>query len=78
MFSPSNPKIPNSIRYHITDIYIDELNKIIPLESAEQDFQAVIAELVKPFVKIRKDGVDKVAKQKAKELLEDPRLEKDV
>jgi ribosomal RNA-processing protein 1 len=78
MFSPSNPKIPNSIRYHITDIYIDELNKIIPLESAEQDFQAVIAELVKPFVKIRKDGVDKVAKQKAKELLEDPCLEKDV
>jgi hypothetical protein len=35
-------------------------------------------ELVNPFVKIRKDGVDKVAKQKAKELLEDPRLEKDV
>jgi ribosomal RNA-processing protein 1 len=69
--------MPKSIRYHITDIYIDELDKITPLESAEEDFQAVIAELVKPFVKIKKEGVDKVAKQKARELLEDPRLEKD-
>lgn len=77
MLSPSNPKIPKSIRYHITDIYIDELDKFVPLESAEQDFQEVIAELVKPFVKIQKEGVDKVAKQKATELLDDPRLQED-
>jgi ribosomal RNA-processing protein 1 len=77
MLSPSNPKIPKSIRYHITDIYIDELDKIVPLESAEQDFQEVIVELVKPFVKIQQEGVDKVAKQKATELLDDPRLEED-
>jgi (p)ppGpp synthase/HD superfamily hydrolase len=59
MLSPSNPKIPKSIRYHIADIYIDELDKILPLESAEQDFQEVVAELVKPFVKIKEEGVDK-------------------
>jgi ribosomal RNA-processing protein 1 len=69
--------MPKSIRYHITDLYIDELDKIVPLESAEEDFQAVITELVKPFVKIKEEGVDKVSKQKARELLEDPRLEKD-
>ena len=75
--SPSNPKVPNSIRYHIMDIYVEELDKIIPLESAEETFQLVIVQLVKPFVKIRKEGVDKVAKQKAKELLEDGRLKKE-
>jgi len=75
--SPSNPKVPNSIRYHIMDIYVDELDKIVPLEKADETFQIVIVDLVKPFVKIRKEGVDKVAKQKAKELLEDPRLEKE-
>ena len=59
------------------DIYVDELDKIVPLEKADETFQIVIVDLVKPFVKIRKEGVDKVAKQKAKELLEDPRLEKE-
>jgi hypothetical protein len=37
----------------------------------------VIEEIMKPFVKIWKEGVDKVAKQKARELLEDPRIETD-
>jgi len=58
------------------DIYVDELDKIVPLETAEETFQMVIVDLVKPFVKIRTEGMDKVAKQKAKELLEDCRLEK--
>jgi ribosomal RNA-processing protein 1 len=73
--SPKNPKVPNSIRYHITDIYLDELDKLEPLESADQSFAKKATQLIAPFVALRKDGLDKTAKAKAKELLEDPRLQ---
>ena len=73
--SPKNTKIPNSIRYHITDIYLDELDKIQPLEEAGEDFKSSLSQLLKPFKKLQKEGLDKVARTKAKELLEDLRLD---
>jgi hypothetical protein len=30
---------------------------------------------VRPFMKLKEEGLDKVARKKAKDLLEDPRLE---
>jgi len=72
---PKNQKVPNSIRYHITDIYLDELDKLEPLESADQSFARKATQLTAPFVALRKDGLDKIAKVKAKALLEDPRLQ---
>ena len=73
--SPKNTKIPNSIRYHITDIYLDELDKIQPLEEAGEDFKSSLSQLLTPFKKLQKEGLDKVARTKAKELLEDLRLD---
>jgi ribosomal RNA-processing protein 1 len=73
--SPKNPKIPNSIRYHITDIYVDELDKIIPLESAGGSFLSSLRLLIEPFVKLLEESPDKMARSKAKELLEDARLQ---
>jgi Nucleolar protein,Nop52 len=73
--SPNDPKIPNSIRYHITDIYLDELDKVYPLESADGEFSATIDRLIVPFKTLQKEGRDKTAKTKAKDLLEDPRLQ---
>lgn len=73
--SPKNQKIPNSIRYHIIDIYIDELDKVIPLESAGEPFSSSLQLLIEPFVAIREESPDKTARNKAKELFEDPRLQ---
>ena len=73
--SPKNPKVPNSIRYHITDIYIDELDKLQPLDSIDESFSSVIQLLTKPFVKLRDENRDKVTRAKAKELVDDPRLQ---
>jgi ribosomal RNA-processing protein 1 len=73
--SPNDPKIPNSIRYHITDLYLDELDKVQSLESADESFSSTIQVLIEPFVKIQKEGRDKTAKTKAINLLEDPRLQ---
>jgi ribosomal RNA-processing protein 1 len=73
--SPNDPKIPNSIRYHVTDIYLDELDKVQSLESVDASFSSTIQALIEPFVKIQKEGRDKTAKIKATNLLEDPRLQ---
>jgi ribosomal RNA-processing protein 1 len=73
--SPNDPKIPNSIRYHITDIYLDELDKIQSLESTDVEFSATIDLLIVPFKTLQKEGRDKTAKTKAKDLLEDSRLQ---
>jgi len=62
------------VRYHITDIYLDELDKVHSLESAGPDFSPTVALLSGPFVKLREEGLDKTARLKADELLEDPRL----
>jgi ribosomal RNA-processing protein 1 len=72
--SPKNLKIPNSIRYHITDIYIDELEKIQPFESADDDFASTVEKLIEPFEKLAEMGLDKTGRTKAMELLGDPRL----
>lgn len=73
--SPNDPKIPNSIRYHITDLYLDELDKVQSLESADESFSSTIQLLIEPFIKIQKEGRDKTAKTKATSLLEDTRLQ---
>lgn len=72
--SPKNPKIPNSIRYHITDIYLDELEKVQSFESADEEFASTVEQLIEPFEKLAVDGLDKTARTKGKELLDDPRL----
>jgi len=73
--SPKNPKIPNSIRYHITDIYLDELDKVQSIEEAGDEFVRTLSQLIEPFEKLRKEGSDKTARTKAKDLLEDARLD---
>jgi ribosomal RNA-processing protein 1 len=73
--SPRNPKIPNAIRYHITDVFLDELEKVQPFESADATFHLTFPLLVEPFDNLRLEGMDKTARLKAQALLEDSRLE---
>jgi hypothetical protein len=45
-----------------------------PLESATEAFSNTVQHLIEPFVKLQKEGLDKVARIKAQDLLDDPRL----
>lgn len=45
--NPDNPKIPDSIRYHVLEIYLDELAKVVLKDKKEGEDEEEDAELVK-------------------------------
>ena len=49
MFSPTDPKVPPSLAYHLADIYLDELNKAL---SAPSSKPAPLTTLLAPFVEL--------------------------
>lgn len=63
-------RVPNGLRFHVIDIYVDELEragalegKVVPLEN-----------LLEPLRKLAKESPTKPIRTKAKEALEDERL----
>ncbi len=66
-------KIPNGLRYHVLDVWVDEL------ENAEDGWEKeekreTLETLVQPIEKLSKEGKLKVLRNAAKECLEDERL----
>ena len=61
-------KIPNGLRYHVIDIYVDELDK------ADEQDDAPLEELLKPMRKLGKESPVKAVKKRVAEALEDERL----
>ncbi|KAF2276199.1 uncharacterized protein EI97DRAFT_433603 [Westerdykella ornata] len=65
-------KIPNGLRYHVLDIYVDELEKVggdgWDLETLEV--------LLEPVRKLQEESKTKAVRKAAKEVLEDARLKK--
>jgi hypothetical protein len=51
------------------------MEKVEPFESASESFISCVPDLFQPFQELIDEGLDKTAKSKARELLEDPRLE---
>ncbi|AOW03793.1 nucleolar protein,Nop52-domain-containing protein [Yarrowia lipolytica] len=45
--NPENPKIPDSIRYHVLEIYLEELAKVVLKDKKEAENEEEEAELVK-------------------------------
>lgn len=61
-------KVPDGLKYHILDVWIDELEPI--------DIQGVdVGDLLKPMKKLEKVGRTKVIRERAREVLTDKRLE---
>ncbi|KAJ8102859.1 hypothetical protein POJ06DRAFT_299157 [Lipomyces tetrasporus] len=90
--NPTNSSIPDGIRYHMIDIYVDELERAVnEFEKTEADKSFTItksdndmnrsaghriAEIMRPFEILARDGKSKVIKKRAiEEVLHDPRLE---
>ncbi|KAK4964251.1 hypothetical protein LTR66_012390 [Elasticomyces elasticus] len=69
--NPRDMKIPNGLRYHVIDIYIDELDKAI----SETDAQAPLKELLWPLQALREHTVTKNVRERVKDVLEDERIE---
>jgi len=61
-------KIPNGLRYHVIDIYVDELDKV------DTERNAPLEELLKPLRKLGTDSITKPVRKRVQEALEDERL----
>jgi ribosomal RNA-processing protein 1 len=71
-------RVPNGMRFHVIDIYVDELERVGVLEEGSE---APVERLLEPLRGLAKSSPTKPVRIKAKEALEDERLpgnEKDV
>ncbi|KAI9279749.1 hypothetical protein BY458DRAFT_501536 [Sporodiniella umbellata] len=66
--SPLDRTKPDAIRYHIIEIYYEELDKV--LESVEEESEPSMDEINRPLVTLEKEGLTKVLRKKAKEAIE--------
>jgi ribosomal RNA-processing protein 1 len=67
-FELRSVRIPNGLRYHVVDLYVDELDK------ADEDSTSPVERLIAPMKKMAKDSPNKTARKRATEALDDARL----
>ncbi|KAH7385762.1 hypothetical protein BKA66DRAFT_569596 [Pyrenochaeta sp. MPI-SDFR-AT-0127] len=67
-------KIPNGLRYHVLDVWVDELEKIQDGWEKEEKTKETLETLVQPIERLAKEGKLKVLRTAAKECLADERL----
>jgi ribosomal RNA-processing protein 1 len=65
-------RVPNGMRFHVIDIYVDELDRVGALEVEEGD--ETLESLLEPLKNLAKSSPTKPVRTKAKEALEDERL----
>lgn len=70
--NPTDMKVPNGLRYHVLDVWVDELEKVEG--EAWEGKQDVLGIVMEPVEKLAKEGKLKVVRDAAKECLEDERL----
>lgn len=64
--NPRDPKVPNGLKYHVIDVYVDELEKV-------GDDKAPYEELMAPLVELGEKAVLKSVRKKVEEALDDER-----
>jgi ribosomal RNA-processing protein 1 len=67
----ADPKIPNGLRYHFIDIYVDELDQI----DRKRDPKFPLETLLEPLRILQKSSPTKSVRTRAKEALADDRLQ---
>ncbi|KAI9834230.1 MAG: hypothetical protein M1819_003068 [Sarea resinae] len=68
--NPTDGKIPNGLRYHVIDIYVDELDKVDRPRSGDMPLER----LLEPLRKLEKESATKAVRQRTRETLTDDRL----
>jgi len=78
--NPTNNKIPDSIRYHLSDIYIGELEKVVNAQldslAEDEDIEIPTTELLDAFINLLAKTPNKVTAKKVTENTFIPILEK--
>ncbi|ORE14126.1 hypothetical protein BCV71DRAFT_245972 [Rhizopus microsporus] len=75
---PSDRTKPDAIRYHIIDIYYEELEKVLDdvrSKSETDELNVPMEEINRPMEVISKEGATKVLRNKAKEAIKQHELE---
>lgn len=72
--NPTDMKIPNGLRYHVLDIWVDELEKVGGDKWEKEESRETLEILVQPVEAMAKEGKLKVLRVAAKETLSDERL----
>jgi ribosomal RNA-processing protein 1 len=72
-FNVEDNRVPNGIRFHVLDVWVDEVEMVGLLEEGEGNLE-VLEMLLEPVRKLAKESPTKAVRKKAKEVLEDERL----
>ncbi|KAF2120658.1 nucleolar protein NOP52 variant [Lophiotrema nucula] len=67
---PTDSKIPNGLRYHVLDIYADELEKVCGDKMDDVPVEVIL----EPVERLTKHGKDKSVRKTAKQVLDDDRV----
>jgi len=70
-FNPDDHKIPDGLRYHCLDIYVDELDRV----DDKKDGTLPIQLLLRPIKTLASKSLSKTVRKRAQETLDDERLE---
>ncbi|KAL8972531.1 MAG: hypothetical protein Q9183_000508, partial [Haloplaca sp. 2 TL-2023] len=70
--SPGNGKVPDGVRYHVLDVWVDELWVVIDEEDEELP-EGVGEEVMGPVERLQREGRTKVVKGRARDVLMDER-----
>ncbi|TGO25114.1 hypothetical protein BPAE_0087g00210 [Botrytis paeoniae] len=73
---PDAQRTPNGMRFHVIDIWIDELEKLGVIDAAKESEEGAerLEKLLEPLRKLGKESINKTVRNKCKEALEDERL----
>ncbi|KAI8068698.1 hypothetical protein BC940DRAFT_237722 [Gongronella butleri] len=72
---PKDRSKPDGIKFHILDLYLDELNKVIEQQQEELDDDDELAvpmgQLTRPLYVLSTDDMNKITRRKCKQLVRD-------
>jgi len=70
---PQDMRIPNGLRYHVLDVWVDEMERVSGSTWQEEEMKDILEMLVLPIEKLAREGKLKVLRNAAKECLADSR-----
>lgn len=71
--SPANRKVPDGVRYHVLDVWVDELVKVVEGEKGKLE-EGVLEMVMAPVRRLGDEGRTKVVRGRARDVLLDERL----
>ncbi|KAF1915444.1 hypothetical protein BDU57DRAFT_451852 [Ampelomyces quisqualis] len=71
---PKDMKIPNGLRYHVMDVWVDELGKVSGDKWVKEPGSETLETIVKPIETMKKEGALKVLRVAAQQCLGDETL----